>query len=577
MANKLEQDGAEIFGAIGLTCYNNLPQVKLKNITSGYPDNEHLEFDYLIPENKMCLIGEITERNDKSDINEKYRKFVKFINLIKQTYRPGDIQFWKKLGIHEDALRYFRDIDTIKGFFITTEKEKFPINLSNVEDMAIFYKSDFLRLKEYAQIISKWSKSYFLNNFCIDYETINSLTIYEKDLIRSKYRKISGKDSSGKDSPSSDLYTFTISPYDLLDIGHVYRSDELPSLQKSSYNYQRPLDGNKLKEIRSKLLTNPDFMFPSNILVVLSHECKYTKNGQGYNYLHIPKKYGAISIIDGQHRLFSYADQKIHEIMKDSGKIMVTAVKFDTEDPETIGKFSAQIFIEININQTKVEISHLDKIAYDLGSDDPKVIATKILININNRQKFPNFFVISSDKITKGIIEAGTIIEQMKKITNINKIKQLENPRSEKNKSKKQGFEKLFATTITELSDKDTLVEKSIILFERYFNLVFSVFKQDKPTSRNEPQTSFLLSKFWGGWVNLLNVFLEEDLDWESVKNELMKIKNNIMKLREMENYNDILFKPDEPVIPDSSHSPTKVCKFLNQNRQKPVSIQEIS
>ncbi|MBD2570755.1 hypothetical protein [Anabaena lutea] len=149
--------------------------------------------------------------------------------------------------------------------------------------------------------------------------------------------------------------------------------------------------------------------------------------------------------------------------------------------------------------------------------------------------------------------------------------------RIEKNKSKKYGFEKLFATKITELSDKDTLVEKSIILFERYFNLVFSVFKKDKPTSRNEPKTSFLLSKFWGGWVNLLNVFLEEDLDWKSVENELNKIKSNIMELRQMENYNDIIFKPDELVIPDSSHSPTKVGKFLNQNRQQPVSIQDIS
>lgn len=574
MANELEQEGAEIFRAIGLTCWNDLPQVKLNDITSGYKNDEHLELDYIIPENNICLIGEITARTGDNKTKEKYKKFVKVINIIKQIYRPGDIQLWKKLGIHEDDLRYFRQIDSIKGFFITTEKEKFDIDLSSVDDMAIFYKSDFLRLKEYAQIISKWSKYYFLNNFCIDYSTNSGLTIYEKDnyLIRSKYRKI-----SGKDSPLSDLYTFTISPYDLLDISHVYRSDELPSLRTSIYNYQRPLDGNKLQQIRKNLLTNPDFMFPCNILVVLSHECKYTEDGQGYNYLYIPKKYGSISIIDGQHRLFSYADQRIQEIMRDDGKIMVTAVKFDTDNPEIIGKFSAEIFIEININQTKVEISHLDKIAYDLGSDDPKVIATKILININNRQKFPSFFDISSDRVNKGIVDAGTIIEQMKKITNINTIKQLENPRSQKNKSKKCGFAKLFDATITELSDKETLVEKSIILFESYFSRVFSVFKKDKPTSRNEPQTSFLLSKFWGGWVNLLNIFLEENLDWESVENELNKIKINIMKLRQMENYNDILFKKDELVIPDSSHSPKKVCEFLNQNRQQPVSIQDIS
>ena len=60
-------------------------------------------------------------------------------------------------------------------------------------------------------------------------------------LIRNSNVKI-----SKKDIPLSDLYTFSISPYDLLDISHVYRRDELPSLQDSTYNYQRPLERKKL-------------------------------------------------------------------------------------------------------------------------------------------------------------------------------------------------------------------------------------------------------------------------------------------------------------------------------------------
>ncbi|WP_353931197.1 hypothetical protein WJM97_00890 [Okeanomitos corallinicola TIOX110] len=103
------------------------------------------------------------------------------------------------------------------------------------------------------------------------------------------------------------------------------------------------------------------------------------------------------------------------------------------------------------------------------------------------------------------------------------------------------------------------------------------VFKAIGLKGKNKPKTSFLLSKFWGGWVNLLDVFLEEGLDWNSVKTELNKIKKNIMELRQMQDYNDIIFKSDELVIPDSSHAPTKVCEFLNQNRQTSVSIQEIS
>ena len=103
--------------------------------------------------------------------------------------------------------------------------------------IAVFYKSDFIRLSNYSQSIGKWTKYYFLNNFCIDNTTDSALAIYEKDssLIRLPNIKISNIDNI-----LSDLYIFTTSPYKLLNIAHVYRRDELPSLQTSAYNYQRP-------------------------------------------------------------------------------------------------------------------------------------------------------------------------------------------------------------------------------------------------------------------------------------------------------------------------------------------------
>ena len=63
-------------------------------------------------------------------------------------------------------------------------------------------------------------------------------------------------------------------------------------MQSSKYDYQRPLDYDKLEQIRKNLLTNQDFMFPSNIMVILSQECCYTKDGQNQKHLYIPDKYG---------------------------------------------------------------------------------------------------------------------------------------------------------------------------------------------------------------------------------------------------------------------------------------------
>ncbi len=572
---ELEQYGCEIFQKIGLKCFTSLGQTKICDIASGYADNEHLEFDYLIPHQKVCLIGEITSRSKPSKIRHKYDKFSKQVNIIKNAQFSEDL--WLKLGIESKDIRNFQEIESIKAFFILTDQDKNnELNLAAIEDIVTLYKADLLRLIDYSETIGRWTKKYFLSKFNISSNNDSGLTVYENSnrLIINKNKKISSKDNL-----LSDLYTFTISPYELLDIAHVYRKDELSTLEDSVYNYQRLLDGDKLRKIRKNVLNNPDFMFPSDILVILSTDCTYTKDGSGNHYLYIPKKYGVLSVIDGQHRLFSYADEDIESKMKDDCHIKVTAIYPQTSDKKIIGKFSASVFIEINTNQTRIEISHLDQIAYELGSEDPKVIATKIIVNINERKKFQSYFSTNSNK-NSGIVESGTIIAAIKKITNPTKIRQLEKPRTNKTKIKKIGHENLFESTILELSDKDLLVEKGVILLERYFSEIFSVFRydklQNKITDSKEIQCSFYYSKFWAGFVNLLIIFLEEGLDWEQVRTELRNIQDNVMKLRQIEEYKDILFYSRAPEIPDASSSPTKTCTFLNKNRKVPTSIQSI-
>ncbi len=143
--------------------------------------------------------------------------------------------------------------------------------------------------------------------------------------------------------------------------------------------------------------------------------------------------------------------------MEDDCQIQVTAIDFQTSDIQLIHESSARVFIEINVTQTKVEISHLDQIAYQLGSDDPKVIATRIIVGINSRQKYSSFFKINSDTISQGIIEAGLIIDALKKITNFNKINKIKNAKNGNSLSKRQGYENLFDTTTLELLKREIL------------------------------------------------------------------------------------------------------------------------
>ena len=567
----LEEYGAKIFQNLGLTCCYGLNQVRLNDITTGYSDSEHIEFDYIIPHNNVCLIGEITAREGKKEVKNRYNTFVKHINIIKQLDLTEDL--WIKIGIRKENIKLFREIEEIEAFFITTKEEKYSFSLSKIQNVVVFHKSDFLRIIEYSKAIGKWSKNYFLRNFNIEHSTNTAINVYQKSnsLIINKNKKV-----AAKCSVLADLYTFTISPYQLLNIAHVHRKDELPSLQINNHNYQRLLNSEKLQKIRQDVLVDSDFMFATDILVVLSEECGYCKDNMNEGYLRIPNKYGTISIVDGQHRLFSYADFKVESIMQSKCQIRVTAIGFDTSDEQLISQLSARVFIDINANQTKVDISHIDQIAYDLGSEDPKVIATKIIIGINARSAYSSFFDVNSDKISKGLIEAGVIIDVIKKITNINKIKKLENSRSGKTKLKKDGYEYLFDCQISELCDKDVLVEKGIVLIERYFNEIFSTFKYDKPDPNNISKSSFQYSKFWAGLANLLCIFIEEGLNRVQIKEQLEAIKVNLMKLQEIKNYNRPLFESQNINIPDAKYSATEISKFLNENRYKAYSIQNI-
>ena len=125
--------------------------------------------------------------------------------------------------------------------------------------------------------------------------------------------------------------------------------------------------------------------------------------------------------------------------------------------------------------------------------------------------------------------------------------------------------------------EKDVLVEKGIISLERYFNEIFSVFKHDKPDSSKTVNSSFIYSKFWAGFINLLCIFIEEGLGWTQIKKELNNIKFNLMNLQSIEDYDRPLFNPQNNHIPDAKYSPKKVCTFLNENRKNPMSIQNIN
>lgn len=548
----LERLGMQVFETMGLNCFDP-KQVQLKELDGNRSSNENFELDYVIPQGEFCLIGEITSRKDKSDIEGKYKKFCDQIHLL--AHYISDPKIWKILGITSDIdLRKFKDVRCIRGFFVSNQRETDSLSLNKDDHVKVFCQSNFLTLIEYAITTGKWSRPYFLDLFNIKAKNQDAIRISTEDnsLIRMKQRKV----SSGNNVPNADLYIFETSPYKLLEISKVYREDRLPKIEERQ-QYQRALIPEKLHEIRQKLLINPGFIFPSNILVTLSKDCRYDESEKE---LIIPCKYGAISIIDGQHRLFSYADESIKNKCLEESRILVSGLKFQTENEKEIEKCSVQVFVEINATQTRIDTLHL----YLLGDTSPETLAAKTIQNFNNRKgKYKYMFKMKGDgsQVNTGIVEDNPVRKSLEMIVNLNSIKQSIEEESNRFKGYKNfclGHD-LGINSLDCEEDVERLITSFTRGIERYFNTIFKIFEHDDFLKKQDINTSFTRGNFLAAFILLLNLFIEEGLTWEQIKYNLVSLKENALENGGIKDYNDVLFIPDRLSILFANEGSSKI------------------
>ena len=517
IGDELESFAGSVFREMGLTCIGQLNNVCLLDLDpeGPYSSDEHLEFDFLIPYENTCLIGEITARSDPSDLVKKYKRFRRHYNIIRGL--DLDVDIWASLGVPSDKLNSFREIAELKGFFVTTSLQRFDVDLTEVANIARFYKIDWDLIVEYSESIGEYAQHHFLNVFDIQ-ESKPEQALMLSEEAHNLVRTVGKKVASGEVGVAN-VYTFEVSPYSLLPIAKVYRRDELPNLSLASgEEYQRPLLPDKLRSIRGKLKEATEFMFPNSILVVLSSDCHLHEG----TTLFIPQRYGALSVIDGQHRLFSYADEAIEEQVGDEGQIMVAAIQFLEADQETINKYSARTFVEINTNQTRVPRQHLDAIAYPiLGETTPRAIAAQVILQANER-KSRLYGLFETTQTGLGIIRATTVLTALKTITSIRKVKRLRGAQRGSRFQKKLGYENLFGLDIEELMQAEALIQRGVGCFERFFNQVAQTFHHDWPERCEEKGSSLEYAKMIAGFVKLLRLFIEEGLDWQSVEAELL-------------------------------------------------------
>ncbi len=145
-------------------------------------------------------------------------------------------------------------------------------------------------------------------------------------------------------------YSFSIEPEKLLKIGYVLHRNK--ANKKLMPTYQRLIKKIRLKSVQD--FVEDGGFFPNSIVVNIqtgNKKLRFDRSASQVEYalsrigvLHLPKQYRSAFIIDGQHRLYGYANSEYRS------KNSIPVVAFINLDR----KEQVQLFMQINENQKAV-------------------------------------------------------------------------------------------------------------------------------------------------------------------------------------------------------------------------------
>ncbi|MCK5245583.1 DGQHR domain-containing protein, partial [Candidatus Bipolaricaulota bacterium] len=162
------------------------------------------------------------------------------------------------------------------------------------------------------------------------------------------------------------VVTFLMDPETLLEQCYVLRRD---GWEETSCLYQRMLRPSKIKEMRG-YLASEGRVFVNNVIATLPPDTRFQDEAgnqlepedlepMGVVKLDVPRTFGSIGIVDGQHRVYSYHEgqddlEPAIAKLRTKQHLLVSGIVY----PSSLSslekrQFEAKLFLEINDKQTK--------------------------------------------------------------------------------------------------------------------------------------------------------------------------------------------------------------------------------
>lgn len=311
-----ERETALFFDAIGLECTSL--NFKLKTSTG----TDLGEIDGIFVDNKNEIIFIYDDSEHSNDVNKKISGW-----FNKWSDSKNQKALLEVLKLHQHYRKYILYIDKIKS---TTKKADLePITASIKENCIVIFKDDFNYFKGLSKEIKKWCKNDFYNFLQIKPKETTSR---KKTVIQYYIDNV-------------PAFVFSDKVENILEYSYVFRRNS------EDTGYQRSLNKTRISKI-SKLIDSGKLKsFPNSVLINCIDKIETTplkiEDCPAKIEITLPHDFSSCRIVDGQHRLMSFAKSK-EEFQK---KYSLPVVLFNGMNEED----EIRTFIDINDNQDSID------------------------------------------------------------------------------------------------------------------------------------------------------------------------------------------------------------------------------
>lgn len=425
-----EKEIRDIFKNMGFTRLSNIDgkQIVYKNRTSEMDD-------IFICEN-IILITEYTIANPPgSHIKNK----ILFYNKVLENTKDF-IKFLKNESKLTSFENYYKD--KIKEKYSVNELKlkilycsKFDVKAEHKDNAKGVFFFDFhivQYFKSLTKIIKRSSITEFLECLGIPYEEFSDNILRTDDQQKQRYLGHILPEEKSSFKQGYKIVSFYIDAESLIRRSFVLRQEGWRDKNNIGY-YQRMLESKKISSMR-KYLSEKDRVFINNIIATISadklrlldsenNELTLNTTGEFLGSsktkvtpakIEINDECNIIGLIDGQHRTFAYheGDDIYEDKIKSLRKVqnlLVTGIIFPKNEKKiTRLKFEANLFLEINSNQTNVKSQLRQEIELMINPYSSISIGKRILKKLNESGPFEN--IIQQYSYENGKLKTASIV-----------------------------------------------------------------------------------------------------------------------------------------------------------------------